>query len=188
MILACASIANADYSPSRGVIFAVYVVLIVLHGACAAFLGRSMPRLQNVALVLNLGLVIATLVALPVGRVTRGGKINSGAYVFGHVENGELVGRGLGLPDAEPAYLPLGHRSLLAGESLPRQKVVSLLEPLLGDAAITKVGHGLKALSHALHRFGLPLEGKALRREIGVLGEDSLLPHPRPAQRPTLLH
>lgn len=36
--------------------------------------------------------------------------------------------------------------------------------------------------------FGLPLEGKALRREIGVLGEDSLLPHPRPAQRPTLLH
>ncbi|HLT28734.1 MAG TPA: DNA polymerase I [Myxococcaceae bacterium] len=79
--------------------------------------------------------------------------------VFGHVENGELVGLGLGLPDAEPAYLPLGHRSLLAGESLPRQKVVSLLEPLLGDAAITKVGHGLKALSHALHRFGLPLEG-----------------------------
>ena len=36
--------------------------------------------------------------------------------------------------------------------------------------------------------FGLPLKGVALRREVGVLGEDSLLPHPPPAQRPTLLH
>ena len=36
--------------------------------------------------------------------------------------------------------------------------------------------------------FGLPVNGKALRREIGILGEDSLMPHPRPAQRPTLLH
>ena len=36
--------------------------------------------------------------------------------------------------------------------------------------------------------FGLPLQGEALRREVGVLGEDSLLPHPQPAQAPTFLH
>lgn len=36
--------------------------------------------------------------------------------------------------------------------------------------------------------FGLPVRGVALRREVGVLGEDSLLPHPPPAERPTLLH
>lgn len=36
--------------------------------------------------------------------------------------------------------------------------------------------------------FGLPVKGTAIRRKTGVLGEDSLLPHPPPAERATLLH
>ncbi len=38
--------------------------------------------------------------------------------------------------------------------------------------------------------FGLPVKGEALRREVGLIGEDSLLPHPplSVAERPTLLH
>jgi hypothetical protein len=38
--------------------------------------------------------------------------------------------------------------------------------------------------------FGLPLKGAAIRRKMGVLGEDSLLPHPppAPAERPLFLH
>ena len=38
--------------------------------------------------------------------------------------------------------------------------------------------------------FGLPVKGVALRRKTGVLGEDSLLPHPPPppTERATLLH
>jgi DUF2892 family protein len=38
--------------------------------------------------------------------------------------------------------------------------------------------------------FGLPVRGEAIRREVGLIGEDSLLPHPplSMAERPTLLH
>jgi hypothetical protein len=38
--------------------------------------------------------------------------------------------------------------------------------------------------------FGLPMQGEAIRRKVGLIGEDSLLPHPPMAmtERPTLLH
>jgi hypothetical protein len=38
--------------------------------------------------------------------------------------------------------------------------------------------------------FGLPIRGEAIRRKVGLIGEDSLLPHPPIplAERPTLLH
>lgn len=38
--------------------------------------------------------------------------------------------------------------------------------------------------------FGLPLKGEAIRRKVGLIGEDSLLPHPPMplTERPTLLH
>jgi len=38
--------------------------------------------------------------------------------------------------------------------------------------------------------FGLPVQGEAIRRKVGLIGEDSLLPHPplSMAERPTLLH
>ncbi len=38
--------------------------------------------------------------------------------------------------------------------------------------------------------FGLPLSGEAIRRKVGLIGEDSLLPHPPLPleERPLLLH
>ena len=38
--------------------------------------------------------------------------------------------------------------------------------------------------------FGLPLRGEAIRRRVGILGEDELLPHPplSKAEQPVLLH
>lgn len=38
--------------------------------------------------------------------------------------------------------------------------------------------------------FGLPLRGEAIRRKVGLIGEDSLLPHPPMplTERPALLH
>nr|QKW93757.1 hypothetical protein [Vitiosangium cumulatum] len=38
--------------------------------------------------------------------------------------------------------------------------------------------------------FGLPMKGEAIRRKVGLIGEDSLLPHPSipMSERPTLLH
>ena len=38
--------------------------------------------------------------------------------------------------------------------------------------------------------FGLPVQGEAIRRKVGLIGEDSLLPHPPMplTERPALLH
>jgi amino acid transporter len=88
MILSCVSISRDDgWSASRGVIYAVYVGLILLHGICAAFSGRIMPKIQTACIYINVSLVIATVIALPVGKVTRGEVLNPGSYVFQHVDN-----------------------------------------------------------------------------------------------------
>lgn len=88
MILSCVSISRNDgWSASRGVIYAVYVGLILLHGICATFSGRVMPKIQTACIYINVSLVIATVIALPVGKVTRGEALNSGSYVFQHIDN-----------------------------------------------------------------------------------------------------
>ncbi|KAJ5219630.1 hypothetical protein N7468_008834, partial [Penicillium chermesinum] len=88
MILSCVGIArDDDWSASRGVIYGVYVALILLHGLTGALAGRCMPRIQTACIYINIALIIATVVALPVGRITRGGSLNSGEYVFRHMDN-----------------------------------------------------------------------------------------------------
>ncbi|KAJ5771151.1 uncharacterized protein N7511_003202 [Penicillium nucicola] len=88
MILSCVSIAREDgWSASRGVIYAVYVGLILLHGICASLGGRIMPKIQTCCIYINVALVIATVIALPVGRVTRDGSLNSGQFIYRHIDN-----------------------------------------------------------------------------------------------------
>ncbi|KAJ5433469.1 uncharacterized protein N7458_012625 [Penicillium daleae] len=88
MILSCVSISgDSDWTASRGVIYAVYVGLILFHGLSAAVLGRVMPKIQTTCIYINIGLIVATVIALPVGKVARGGSLNSGKYVFSQVEN-----------------------------------------------------------------------------------------------------
>lgn len=88
MILSCVAISRDDgWSASRGVIYAVYAGLILLHGLSGALAGRLMPKIQTCCIFLNIALVIATVIALPVGKVTRGETLNSGRYVFGHLDN-----------------------------------------------------------------------------------------------------
>jgi amino acid transporter len=88
MILSCISIARGDgWSASRGVIYAVFVGLILLHGICASLGGRFMPKIQTFCIYINVALVVATVIALPVGTVTRGGSLNSGHFVYRHIDN-----------------------------------------------------------------------------------------------------
>ncbi|KAJ5594659.1 uncharacterized protein N7459_000867 [Penicillium hispanicum] len=88
MILSCVSISRHDgWSASRGVIYAVYVGLILIHGLCGALTGRLMPKIQTFCIFINIALVVATVIALPVGKVARGESLNSGRYVFGHLDN-----------------------------------------------------------------------------------------------------
>ncbi|OKL60949.1 hypothetical protein UA08_03242 [Talaromyces atroroseus] len=88
MLLSLISIArDGEWSASRPVIYATYLATVVVHACMATFMGRIMNRIQSVCIVLNVGLVIATVIALPVGNKSNGLAINSGKYVFGHMEN-----------------------------------------------------------------------------------------------------
>ena len=88
LILACVSIArDGKWQASNGVIYGAYVGLVIVHGFCTVFAGRIMPKIQNFSIFINVALIVATVIALPVGRVTSGERLNSGSWVFGNVEN-----------------------------------------------------------------------------------------------------
>ena len=88
LILACVSIArDGKWQASNGVIYGAYVGLVIVHGFCTVFAGRIMPKIQNFSIFINVALIVATVIALPVGRVTSGEPLNSGSWVFGNVEN-----------------------------------------------------------------------------------------------------
>ncbi|KAL4883277.1 amino acid permease-domain-containing protein [Aspergillus karnatakaensis] len=88
MLLAIVSIArDGTWSASRPVVYGTYVGCVVVHGLIATFFARIMPKIQSACIVTNIGLVIATVLALPIGKAVNGGAINSGSYVFGHLEN-----------------------------------------------------------------------------------------------------
>ncbi|KAL2814631.1 amino acid transporter [Aspergillus granulosus] len=88
MLLAIVSIArDGNWSASRPVVYGTYVGCVVVHGLIATFFARIMPKIQSACIVTNIGLVIATVLALPIGKAVNGGTINSGTYVFGQLEN-----------------------------------------------------------------------------------------------------
>lgn len=88
LILANVSIArDGKWQASNGVIYGAYVGLVIVHGICTVFAGRIMPKIQNFSIFINVALIVATVIALPVGKVTSGEPLNSGSWVFGNVEN-----------------------------------------------------------------------------------------------------
>lgn len=88
MLLACVSITrDGEYSASNGTIYGVYAGLIIIHALAGIFTGPIMPKIQTFCIYINAAIIIATVVALPVGRVSRGESLNSGSYVYGHVDN-----------------------------------------------------------------------------------------------------
>ncbi|KAJ5524811.1 GABA-specific permease [Penicillium frequentans] len=88
MLLSMISIArDGNWSASRPVIYGTYVATVCAHGIIATFFGRVMPKIQSVCIFLNIGLVVATVIALPIGKHENAPPVNSGGYVFGKVEN-----------------------------------------------------------------------------------------------------
>ncbi|KAL4863842.1 hypothetical protein BDV12DRAFT_189375 [Aspergillus spectabilis] len=88
LILACISIArDGEWSASNGTIYGLYAGLILLHAICTILTSSIMPRIQTFCIFINVGIIIATVIALPVGKLTRGGALNSASYVFTHVDN-----------------------------------------------------------------------------------------------------
>ncbi|CAK7266658.1 GABA-specific high-affinity permease [Sporothrix epigloea] len=75
---------DGEWTPSNGVVYAVFFACIVTHGILASTLNRFMNKLQTVAVALNLILIVATIIALPIGaRNAR----NDGKFIFATLDN-----------------------------------------------------------------------------------------------------
>ncbi|KAI9838121.1 MAG: hypothetical protein M1819_006277 [Sarea resinae] len=77
---------DGTWTPSRGDLYAVFVGTVLLHGVCASVLSKVMGKLQTVFVILNVIVVLATIIALPIGR-RHAGERNSGHYIFAQTEN-----------------------------------------------------------------------------------------------------
>lgn len=74
---------DGNWTPSNGEIYAVFIATVACHAVLASTLAGIMGRMQTVFVVLNFVLIIATIIALPIGQKDR----NSASYIFSHTEN-----------------------------------------------------------------------------------------------------
>ena len=70
-----------------------------------------------------------------------------------------LVGVALSAGPRHARYVPLGHRTLGAGDGLGRDAALGALAKPLADAGLAKVGHDLKRAALVLGRHGAALDG-----------------------------
>lgn len=75
---------DGSYVPISRVTYAVCLGGLWLQGLLVTFGARWMGKLQSVFVTANILLVLVTIIALPVGRR---GELNTGRYIFGHMEN-----------------------------------------------------------------------------------------------------
>lgn len=88
MLLSMISLArDGHWTATRPIIYGTYAATVFAHGFIAIFFGKVMPKIQSACIFLNIALVIATVIALPVGKAQNNPPVNSGSYVFGQVEN-----------------------------------------------------------------------------------------------------
>lgn len=88
MVFAIVSfVRDGEWMASRSQIYGVYAATIIVHGILAVLAAPIMHRIQSACIVANVGLVLATVIALPIGRSRTAEGINPAAYVFSHVEN-----------------------------------------------------------------------------------------------------
>ena len=71
-----------------------------------------------------------------------------------------IVGVSFATEPGRAAYVPLGHDYAGAPHQLDRDKVLAALKPLLENAALPKLGHGLKNDAHVLANYGIALQGQ----------------------------
>ncbi|KAJ5533942.1 hypothetical protein N7527_000196 [Penicillium freii] len=88
MLLSVISLArDGNWSATRPVIYGTYAATVFAHGFIAIFFARIMPRIQSACIFLNIALVVATVIALPIGKSNNSPPVNPGSYVFGEIQN-----------------------------------------------------------------------------------------------------
>ena len=79
-----------------------------------------------------------------------------------------IVGIALGILPGKAVYIPMGHSYAGAPSQLTQEQVWNVISPLLGNAAILKHGHDLKAIKIVLERHGLSLCGLGCDTLVGA--------------------
>ncbi|KOS46531.1 hypothetical protein ACN38_g2572 [Penicillium nordicum] len=88
MLLSVISLArDGSWSATRPVIYGTYAATVFAHGFIAVFFARIMPKIQSACIFLNIALVVATVIALPIGKANNSPPVNPGSYVFGEIQN-----------------------------------------------------------------------------------------------------
>ncbi|HMK87175.1 MAG TPA: DNA polymerase I [Steroidobacteraceae bacterium] len=72
----------------------------------------------------------------------------------------KLVGLSFAVSPGEAAYVPIAHDYPGAPRQLARDEVLGILQPLLEDASVAKLGHHLKFDTHILANLGVTLRGQ----------------------------
>jgi DNA polymerase-1 len=121
--------------------------------------GPAAPTTEPVKLALETQIVTTkeALQALA-AAVREAGEVTLIPAYEGLPVSGRLVGLGVGLKDGTTRYVPVGHDGLGVEQVRPAD-FKAALQGVLGDAAVKKGGHDLKALSLLLHREGLRMRG-----------------------------
>lgn len=78
----------------------------------------------------------------------------------GHYMQAPLVGLSLCCEPGKAVYVPLGHTGLDVPSQLPVEKAFALLQAVLEDKHVFKIGHDLKNISHVLKNHGISLRGR----------------------------
>ncbi|KAK3693326.1 gaba permease [Podospora appendiculata] len=75
---------DGEWTPSTGLIYVVFMICVVSHAMLASLLTKIMGKLQTLAVFLNITLIVATVIALPIGAAANR---NDGAFIFTSVQN-----------------------------------------------------------------------------------------------------
>lgn len=85
MILSVVVIArDGNWVPTSGTIYGTFLAAVLCHGILASTLSKIMAKLQIVFVVMNLILIVATIIALPIGARNHR---NDARYIFTQTEN-----------------------------------------------------------------------------------------------------
>ena len=97
-------------------------------------------------------------IAAVVAHARAAGRVAVHVEASGRFDRADLIGLALAAAGAPPAYVPVGHRSLTAGE-MPSAEALAPLARLLADPAVPKVVHDAKTAARTLALFGWALAG-----------------------------
>jgi amino acid transporter len=79
---------DGEWAASNGVVYAIFLACVIAHGILASTLSKIMGKLQTVFVVMNVILILATIIALPIGtHNSTTTHLNSAHYIFAHTEN-----------------------------------------------------------------------------------------------------